>query len=318
MTDHAIIFDTDPGIDDAMALLFAHRSPAIELLGITTTFGNATIDQTTRNALFLVDRFGIDAPVHRGAAEPLVGEADPPPDFVHGRDGLGDTGVPRPDVEPSGDAAAFIVDCARARPGEVTVVAIGRMTNLAAALELEPALGSLLRQVVVMGGAFGRDGIAGNVTPCAEANIFGDPVAADRVMTAAWPLTLVPLDVTMKTRMAPERMAAVAEQGGEEGALVAAMARFYQAFYERTSGDVAFPVHDSSAIACLLAPSLYGQETGGVRVVTEGIARGQTLFAPAGRFYAHDDWEGLPERRICVDVDGDAVLDLWQETVLRR
>jgi inosine-uridine nucleoside N-ribohydrolase len=316
LTDHAVIFDTDPGIDDAMALLFAHRAPAIDLLGITTTFGNATVDQTTRNALFLADRFGIDAPVHRGAAAPLVGEADPPPDFVHGRDGLGDTGIARPDVAPAGDAARFIIDQARARPGEVTVVAVGRMTNLAAALALEPQLGGLLREVVVMGGAFGRDGHGGNVTPCAEANIFGDPVAADRVMTAAWPLTLVPLDVTMRTRMAPARLAAVAERGGEPGALIAAMARFYQEFYRRTGGSDAFPVHDSSAIACLLAPALYRRETGAVRVVTEGIARGQTLFARAERFFAQDDWSGLPQRRVCVDVDGDAVLDLWSETIL--
>lgn len=314
---HRIVFDTDPGVDDAMALLFAHAAPDIELLGITTTFGNASVEQTTRNALLVADRFGIDCPVHRGAAAPLVGEADPPPDFVHGRDGLGEAGYAPSPREPGGDAAAFLVDTIRARPGEITVVAVGRMTNLALALELAPDIAGLVKGVVVMGGAFGRDGHAGNVTPCAEANMYGDAVAADRVMTATWPLTLVPLDVTMRTRMGPRIFEGLAARGGEVGVFIERIARFYRDFYARTGGGDAIPVHDSSAIACLLAPALYRREAGALRVVTEGIAKGQTLFAQADRFYALDGWRELPLREVCLGVDADAVIELWLETLTR-
>ncbi len=314
---HRVVFDTDPGVDDAMALLFAHASPEIELVGITTTFGNASVEQTTRNALLIADRFGIACPVHRGAAAPLVGTADPPPDFVHGRDGLGEAGFEPSPRQPSGDAAAFLVDTIRTHPHEITVVAVGRMTNLARALELDSGIATLVKGIVVMGGAFGRDGHGGNVTPCAEANMHGDAHAADRVMTAPWPLTLVPLDVTHQTRMAPAILETLAVRGGEAGAFIERIARFYRAFYARTGAGDAFPVHDSSAVACLLAPGLYRRETGAVRVVTEGIARGQTLFAQAERFYALDDWQGLPMREVCFGVDADAVLELWLETFSR-
>ncbi|MEE4298084.1 MAG: nucleoside hydrolase [Pseudomonadales bacterium] len=314
---HRIVFDTDPGIDDAMALLFAHASPEIELLGITTTFGNATVEQTTRNALLIADRFGIACPVHRGAAAPLVGEADAPPDFVHGRDGLGEAGFEPSPREPTGDAAAFLVETIRKHPGEITVVAVGRMTNLARALERDPEIAGLVKGIVVMGGAFGREGHAGNVTPCAEANMHGDAHAADRVMTAAWPLTLVPLDVTHRTRMAPAILEALAARGGERGAFIERIARFYRDFYARTGAGEAFPVHDSSAVACLLAPELYAREQGALRVVTEGIAKGQTLFAQADRFYALDGWRDLPRREVCLGVEADAVLELWLETLCR-
>lgn len=310
-----IIFDTDPGIDDAMALLFAAASPAIELVGVTTTFGNATIEQTTRNALLMESRFALGCPVHRGAAAPLVGKADAPPTFVHGMDGLGDAGYVAPDIEAGDDAARFIVDAVRARPGEITIVAVGRQTNLARALAIDPGIADLVRGVFVMGGALGRTGVHGNVTPCAEANIFGDAHAADRVLTAHWPVTLVPLDVTMRTRMGPELVEAVRRTAGEAGEFIANIVPYYRNFYESRGEGPAFPVHDSSAVAALLMPELYTQEAGALRVVTGGIAHGQTLFSRGSGHYVLDDWGGLPEQTVCVDVRGDAVLDFWLETL---
>jgi len=313
----SIIFDTDPGIDDAMALLFAAASPDIELLGITTTFGNATIEQTTRNAVLMESRFGLGCPVHRGAAAPLVGAADAPPTFVHGEDGLGDAGYEAPDVEAGDDAARFIVDTVRARPGEVTIVAVGRQSNLARALALDPGIAELVADVFVMGGALGRIGVHGNVTPCAEANIYGDAHAADRVFTARWPLTLVPLDVTMRTRMTSEMVEAVRRTAGEVGEFIGNIVPFYQRFYESRGEGSAFPVHDSSAVAALLMPELYTHETGALRVVTGGIAHGQTLFSRGSGHYVLDDWAGLPEQPVGGDVRGDAVLDYWLETIRR-
>jgi Inosine-uridine preferring nucleoside hydrolase len=147
-----VILDTDPGIDDAMAILFALRSPALEVLGITTVFGNADIEIATANALRLVELAEREVPVAQGAAHPLVLPKAPPPDFVHGSDGLGNIAAPPPTgktIEAS--AADFIVATARLHPGEVTLVAVGRLTNLALALALEPRLPALVREVVVMG-----------------------------------------------------------------------------------------------------------------------------------------------------------------------
>ena len=118
MAPHKVIFDTDPGVDDAMALLFLHRSPEVELVGVTTTFGNGTIDQTTRNALYLVDRFGMKVPVARGAGKPLVGEPMAPPDFVHGQNALGNVAIPEDFVGQADPRPAhrFIIDTVRAAP----------------------------------------------------------------------------------------------------------------------------------------------------------------------------------------------------------
>ena len=161
-----VIFDTDPGIDDAMALLYLSKLPQIDLLGITTVVGNASIDVTTRNALFLRQRFGIAAPVIQGAGETLDGVAKPEPVVVHGHNGLGDIDIPAMDRSglQAGTAAQFIIDTLRAHPGEVTLIAVGRMTNLALALRQAPEIARLARQVIIMGGAFGYAGRSGNVT----------------------------------------------------------------------------------------------------------------------------------------------------------
>lgn len=150
---HKVIYDTDPGIDDAMALVFQALSPDIELLGITSVFGNATIDTTTRNALYLAHRFAPGVPVARGAGEPLEGSAPAPLPAIHGDDGLGNIGVVPP-VHAMPDARAasrFIVDTVRRHPGEVTLLAVGPLTNLALALVDDAGIASLVKQVIVMG-----------------------------------------------------------------------------------------------------------------------------------------------------------------------
>src|SRR5690606_7803723 len=169
-----VIFDTDPGIDDAMALLYLSKLPEIELVGITTVVGNADIDTTTRNALFLRQQFGLTAPVVRGAGKTLDGVDKPEPVIVHGVNGLGEVEIPPVDESGlvAGEASQFIIDMVRAHPGEVTIIAVGRMTNLALALRADPEAARLTKQVVIMGGAFGYQGRSGNQTPAAEANIY--------------------------------------------------------------------------------------------------------------------------------------------------
>ena len=188
-----ILIDADPGIDDSMAILFALRSRRSTSWGSRRSSETRASRPRTTNALRLVELAGADVPVVRGAAEPLVLPLRPPPDFVHGADGIGNVDAPPPtQTAQAGTAAEFIVASAREHPGELTLVAVGRLTNLALALDLEPRLPELIREVVVMGGAIA---VPGNVSPVTEANIGGDPHAADRVLTAGWPLALVGLDV---------------------------------------------------------------------------------------------------------------------------
>ena len=313
-----IIFDTDPGIDDAMALLFAHQSPAIDIVGVTTVLGNGTIDRVTENALYICERFGIDAPVHQGAAAPLLVEADDPPAFVHGDDALGNI-QPATPTHTIGDqyAAGYIVDTILQHPHDITLVAVGRLTNLAMALRINPDIAGLVKQVVIMGGALGTNRFTGNVSPVAEANIHGDPHAADIVMTAPWPVTLVGLDVTMQCVMGSDQLANLRTCAGEAGEFIWEITRHYENFYRNTHGVDGFAVHDSCAVAYVLAPDLFEVERGRVRVVTDGISRGQTIFVPAEKKFPPSAWDDIPSQLGCVGVDAPALLALYQETLAR-
>lgn len=313
---HKVILDTDPGIDDAMALLFLAASPEVELIGITTTFGNGTIETTTRNALYLAERFGIAAPVAQGAGAPLVGEAGEPPTFVHGHNGLGDIDLP-PTLKRTADprpAHRLIIDLVRAHPGEVEIVAVGRMTNLALALREDPGIVPMVKQVVIMGGAFGIGGVLGNVTPAAEANIWGDPLAADEVTAAAWPLVMAGLDVTQKTRMPTAYLRALADEAGEAGRFIWEISRFYEDFHRQGGVDSIY-VHDSSAVAYLLDPSLFETRRGAIRVITEGLAFGQTIQKPSGTGFPPSAWDHRPEHLICTSVDSERLKRLYADTL---
>lgn len=318
MSRKKIIFDTDPGIDDAMALLFLHQSPQVELVGITTGPGNGTIDVTTRNALYLKERFGIAAPVARGAAEPLTGKTVPPAAFVHGQNALGDIPLPEHIASVPHDLPAyrFIVETARRHPGEISILAVGRMTNLALALREDPEIAKLVEQVVIMGGAFGHNGHSGNVSPVSEANIDGDPLAADEVFAAAWPLTAVGLDVTKETRMSNAYLRSLADEGGEVGQFIWEITRFYEKFHLGRGVQDGIYVHDSSAAAFLLDPSLFVTRTGPIRVVTEGLAIGQTIQKANVLNLPHADWDGRPSHAICTHVDSPRLLGFYRQVIL--
>jgi inosine-uridine nucleoside N-ribohydrolase len=308
-----VILDTDPGIDDAMAILFALRSSALEVLGITTVFGNADIEVGTANALRLVELAGRDVPVARGAEHPWVVPKVPPPDFVHGADGLGNISAPPPAgkaIEMS--AAEFIVATARRYPGEVTLIAVGRLTNLALALALEPRLPTLVKEVVVMGGSASA---RGNVTPVAEANVWGDPHAADIVFTAPWGVTMVGLDVTTRVLMQDELLLRMAGKDERVGGFLYRISRFYRRFHESTGVAGGFYVHDPSAVAYAIDPSLFSTEKARVRVVTEGIALGQTIAVAGPVPERWEAWHGRPEVTVCREVDAQRLLRLFETTI---
>lgn len=312
-----VIFDTDIGIDDAMALLFLHYSPDVQLEAICTVAGNASLANVTRNALYVCERFQIDAPVHSGAASPVAGALSTAhPDFVHGGNGLGNLQFADPARgTASDDAASAIIELARRHPREMSIVAVGRLTNLARALEQCPELPALLGEVVVMGGVFLRRDHVGNVSPVAEANIAGDPTAADIVLGSGIRTTVVGLDVTQETRMDEAFIASLRREAGDAGEFIHAITRFYFDFYEGVNGGRVCPIHDSSAVACLLAPQLYGRERGPVRVVRDGIAMGQTILGPHPERYASDAWLARPSCEVCVEVDAEGVRALYLATL---
>lgn len=316
-----VIFDTDPGIDDAMALYLLARHPAIDLRAITTVFGNASVATTTRNAQVLCGLYGLQLPVAAGAAKPLQAsvEADFPA-HVHGDDGLGGAGaiVPPAEVLDARPAHHLICDMVNAEPGVITLIAVGPMTNLALALRHDPTIVDKVKQVIVMGGAFGMNAHFGNVTPVAEANIINDPEAADLVFTARWPVVLVGLDVTQEVVMDEDFLSSLQGRGvnGDKrvGDFLWQATRHYQDFYHARDGIRGIYSHDASAIAYAIEPAAFTLRSGAVRVVTEGIARGQTIqdFHPMLNG-AQTPWSSCPPQQVCIAVDPARVLDLFDQ-----
>jgi inosine-uridine nucleoside N-ribohydrolase len=309
-----IVIDTDPGIDDAMAILFALASPEIDVVGLTTIFGNVHTPQATQNALRLLEFAGrSDIPVAHGTELPLYGDLDGVADFVHGINGLGDI----PHGEPAGtpdarNAAQFIVDTVMADPGQVTLVPIGPLTNIALALALEPRIVDNVAEVVVMGGAAT---VSGNVNPAAEANIYNDPHAADRVFTARWPLlTMVGLDVTEQVIMDEEYLRSL--RGSCMGAYLEEISRFYLDFYEHANGLRMCHTHDPSAIAYVIDSTLFRARLGPMRVIGEGLARGQTLWDRRQHWWGPHAWTNRPAVNVCLEVEAERLLELYRQRIL--
>ena len=312
-----VIIDCDPGIDDAMALLLAARCEDLQIMGITTVFGNADIQVTTANAIYLSKLFGISAPIHRGAAAPMSCSNDAPPTFVHGENGLGDVDDHGFLEIPAGlTAQDFIIDAVVSNPNEVSIIALGRLTNLAQALEKTPKIATLTKEIVIMGGVFGFSGARGNVTPCSEANIYGDPHAADLVCKAGWEKTFVGLDVTMQCRYGDNRLTRLAASSRPECRYLARIAEYYRDFYRSIGYSNGFPLHDPTAVAYFIDPKLFRTQSGPVRVATSGIARGETILGDnAGRSYAEEHWSDIPPSAACEAVNSDAVVDLIEHLI---
>ena len=302
-----IIIDTDPGVDDAMAIFFALRSPELDVIGLTTIFGNVPTDLATTNALRLLEIAGrADIPVARGADHPLAGPFGGPVPFVHGDDGQGNVNLPPPRAQPCAQPAAwFIVEQVMAAPGEITLVPIGPLTNIALALRLEPRIAAAVREVVLMGG---NALVPGNATPAAEANVHNDPEAADVVFGAEWPVTMVGLDVTHRVNMRADHLDRYAAADDPVARHVARIVPHYRRYFESSYGIQGIYVHDSSAIAYLIDPTLFRTERWPLRVETQGISRGKTW--PGNGERPLPPWEGRPLVTCCVDVDGARLVDL--------
>ena len=298
---HKVILDTDPGIDDSMAIAYAIARPDIELIALTTIFGNVSVDESTRNALSLLDFFRHDADVARGEPSPVKINPNPHSYHVHGRNGLGDVELdPGTRAPVALSAAEYLVEQTRRMPGEINICAVGPLTNLARALELDPTIVRRVKSVVVMGGAVYR---GGNVTPVAEANIWNDPHAADQVFAAEWPVVLAPLDVTTPVVLTPGFFSDLKAANSRVGGLLADMAQHYTRFYRSHSGFDGCIPHDAMALAYLTIPGVYRQQRGSIAVATDGPGIGQTMFQPTGKRSVDPIWSRRPQHLALVDID---------------
>jgi purine nucleosidase len=298
-----IILDCDPGIDDALAIAFAHGHPAIELLGITTVAGNVGLAQTTANALAVCEFIGAaGTPVTSGCAGPLLRPALDAR-HVHGESGLGGAVIPSASGHPApGHAIDYIIDTVRAAPGEITLVATGPLTNIALALGREPRLAEWVRGFVIMGGSAGR----GNTTPAAEYNIWADPEAASVVFRAGWTVIMLGLDVTLQTGASPAVLQRMRNLGPLGTDLLIPALEQYRSVRE-PSGP---PVHDVCAVAWVAQPGLFGLVSARVQVETVGLlTSGMTVI----------DFEEAdqPNAQVAMKIDVDGFWELTLDTYAR-
>ncbi|MBM3942330.1 MAG: nucleoside hydrolase [SAR202 cluster bacterium] len=307
-----IIIDTDPGIDDAAALLLALASPELSVQALTTVYGNGPVAQCTRNAWRILHAAGrLDIPVHQGAGKPLLRE--PNPGFarhIHGLDALGDAAVSTPPDSQcqarEGHAALEIIRQVKAHPGEITLLALGRMTNLALALAIEPGLAQQLVEVVAMGGAVG---VPGNVSPVASANLYEDPEAAAMVWASGAPLVQVGLDVCNQITVSQPQLDSVYGAGHAAAQLLQAITPCLQASYQRRgllAQGAGVRYNDLPAVAYAINPGLFQTEDLYVAVETGSeLCRGQTVAdrnKTTGR---------PPNVKVCLGVDAGGVTEMF-------
>ena len=308
-----VVIDTDPGIDDALALILALRSPEVDVRGITVVHGNVPVDKGIRNAFRILDLLDRrDVPVAPGAAVPLLRELRTS-EIVHGADGLADLVTTEVDVAPETAAGpAFIVRTVEEASKPLTVITLGPLTNLAIALAFAPQIAEGIERVVSMGGAVRAEG---NATPAAEFNILADPEAAAIVLRSDVAITLVPLDATMKTIFPgawSERLGGSDDEAERfAGELGSHVTKIYRQYY----GIDGFALHDPLAVAVAVDPTLVEGRDLWVTVDTgQGITAGKTV---ADFWHIPESW-GEPNARVALDADADRFLRLYCERLFGR
>ncbi|HXF63912.1 MAG TPA: nucleoside hydrolase [Caldilineaceae bacterium] len=307
-TPHRIILDTDPGIDDALAILLALASPEVSLEAITVTGGNCSLEQGVANALNVLALAGAPhVPVAAGVGVPLVRPPVTAPE-THGETGLGYARLPAAPQRPAAQHAVdLIIERVLAAPGEITIVAIAPLTNLALAVRREPRIVQAVRAVIVMGGALRHQG---NMTPVAEFNTYVDPHAAHIVYHAGWPLTLVPLDVTYQCILTQADVTRLSALKSPITRFIADATRFYMQYHEEAQGIEGCVINDPLALALAFAPALVVTRPLYVTVDTSSeLGMGNTI----GDFYRA--WQRPPNMHVALEVRARDFIELFMTRI---
>ena len=269
-----IIFDTDPGVDDAFALLYALNHPNINVLGITTVFGNVPVETSTKNALILSEMAHKGTIVYQGANKPLERKVTNYPSFIHGHDGLGDTNHPQSKFNASKlDAAQFIINEINENSGNINLVAVGPLTNIANAIKQDPSIANKVNSLLIMGGSWLA---GGNITPVAEANIYNDPEAAEIVFKSGLPIIMVGLDVTHKVFLSQKDIDKLSSLNNS-GKFLEKISNIYIKFYKDTKNMDGCFFHDATAVIAMTNPEFFKYKNARVYVSKDNLTRGQTV-----------------------------------------
>lgn len=303
MSPRPVYFDCDTGIDDALALVYLMASPEIELVGIGTVSGNIDAKQAAVNTLDLLAMGGKpNVPVAIGAMNPLTRPFSGGVPHIHGRNGVGNVELPHTDKRPESESAPeMLVRLAHEHAGELDVIAIGPLTNLALALQLDPSIAEKVHEVTIMGGAAL---VPGNLSPVGEANIWNDPEAAGATMDAPWQVVLVPLDVTLENIFEEDDRQALADSPSPLNQALAEILDLYYGFYVSEYGRRSSALHDPLA-AAIAVGQVKATRAPNVPVVvdaTDGPGRGQTICDLRGQRNGPKDVDGA-HVRVVLDTD---------------
>jgi purine nucleosidase len=334
---HKVIIDTDLGVDDAHAVLMALLSPEIQIEGFTTVFGNAKVEYCTRNVLYVLEMIGkTEIPVRQGSGAPILGEINFGKEYLknklkqalhptdkseadlfykspHGEKGLGDFEIPEISTAPApGNSISWMVETVLSSPGEVEILALGPLTNIALAVLIEPKFAQAVKRVIFMGGALT---VPGNVGPLSTANIAHDAEAADIVFHAGFPIVMVGQDVTRFARLSPAHWATLRAANTKVIQFLDRITDYYaKYYYEREPSiiNLGHPIHDMLVVAYLIDPNIFETQKWYVSVETHGdITRGQTVA----------DWREFspytPQMDVCMKVNFDALYELYLQRITR-
>lgn len=269
-----VIIDTDPGADDALAILLALNSPELDVKALTVVAGNVVVERGVENALKLASLAGrCDIRVARGAARPLVQKLTTA-EFFHGKNGLGDVDLPPPACQADAQFAPdLVIELVHQYPHEITLVPVGPLTNIALAIAKDPSIVPLVKEVVLMGGGI----TGGNATAAAEANIYNDPEAAQAVFEAGWPLTMVGLNVTERTLFRRADLDQLAKTHGRENDFAVGVLKYMVDLAGKLGGN-GTPMHDPLAVGAAIDRSLITIQEMRVDIETSGAyTRGETV-----------------------------------------
>ena len=309
MSARKIIIDTDPGQDDAFAILLALGSPELEVVAVTAVAGNVPLSRTERNARQILELAGRpDIRVAPGCARPMVRPLRTA-EYVHGESGLEGWDAPAPSTPAlKAHGVDLIIDAVMAAPeGEITLCMLGPLTNIAMALVKEPRIAPRIREIVLMGGGYFE---GGNITPSAEFNIFVDPHAAHVVFTSGAPLTMAPIDCTYKATLTPAWLRRLRALGGGAALAAAGMAEFYQRYGNQKFGTDSYPLHDPCVIGYLLKPEIFSGKNCDVEIeIASPLTMGATVV----------DWWNVTKRApncmVLRNLDTSAFYDLMLERI---